>query len=300
MRRSVENLVNRRFPEEAWNQWRGLLLKVGLLILLFLILLSQSFVVVAPGERAVIFSRLHGVLSFQLEEGIHFTWPFLWRPTIYDVKTATYTMSGTPHEGDVMGDDSLTALTSDGLMVWLDLSVRFHPDPELVWKLHREIGPHYIEKIVRPQARSKTRMVVAKYTVTDVYSGKRQQIVEELNQQLEESFARSHIILDEVLLRNVRFSPAFQAAIERKQVALQEAKKMDFVLEQARKEKERRIIEAQGEAEAIRLKAEALRRNPQLVQYEYVKGLPSAPQTVITDGKTILSLGELFGTGGGK
>ena len=53
--------------------------------------------------------------------------------------------------------------------------------------------------------------------------------------------------------------------------------------------------EAQGEAGAIRLRARALTNNPQLVQYEYVKGLPDGVKTVIADTKTIISFSDLFG-----
>lgn len=69
---------------------------------------------------------------------------------------------------------------------------------------------------------------------------------------------------------------------------------MVFVLEQAKLERERRIVEAQGEAGAIRLRARALARNPQLVQYEYVKGLPDDVKTVIAGANTIINFSSLF------
>ncbi len=56
-------------------------------------LLLQSFVVVGAGERAVIFNRFRGVQKGELGEGLHFLLPFVQYPTIYDVKTQTYTMS---------------------------------------------------------------------------------------------------------------------------------------------------------------------------------------------------------------
>jgi regulator of protease activity HflC (stomatin/prohibitin superfamily) len=104
--------------------------------------------------------------------------------------------------------------------------------------------------------------------------------------------ARNYLVLDEALLRNVRFSDEFQQAIEQKQVAQQEVRRMQFVLDQVDKERRRKIIEAEGEAESIRLKAAALSQNPRLVEYEYVKNLPDGVRTVVTDGRTILNLGE--------
>ena len=259
-----------------------------------LILLFQAFVVVGAGERAVIFSKLSGVREGQLGEGLHLNIPFIWEPVIYDVKAITYTMSAQRTEGQVRGDDSLLVLTSDGLPVRLDVSIRFHVMPDEAWKLHREIGPRYVDKIVRPVSRSDIRMVLSRFTVTEVYSGAREKVIDEIREMLTPKFTSAYLQLDEVLLRDVQFSEQFQQAIEEKQVAQQEVKRMVFVLEQAKLERERKIVEAQGEAGAIRLRARALSRNPQLVQYEYVMGLPDNVKTVITDANTIINFSDLF------
>jgi prohibitin 2 len=260
-----------------------------------LVTLGRSFVLVGAGERAVIFNRFTGTQPFQWGEGLHLVLPWVQIPTKYDVKTQTYTMHAnqaeTGHNGGE-GNDAMTALTADGLPVLLDLSVLFHVDPDNVWKLHREIGPGYVEKIVRPQARSYVRMTVAQYPVIDVYGGRRAKIIEEINTRLRDLFARSYLVLDEVLLRNVQFSNEFQQAIEQKQVAQQEVQRMKFVLDQADKERRRKIIEAEGEAASIRLKAAALAQNPQLVEYEYVQRLPDNVQTIVTDGRAIVNVGE--------
>jgi len=289
--------------------WRALVTVVFVIALL--VVLGQSFIVVQAGERAVIFNKLSGVRQGQLSEGFHFNIPLLWVPTKYNIQTLTYTMSGNPSEAHgetrhlgagMIGrdgqvpDDSLVALTSDGLPVTLDISIRFHIDPDNVWRLHKEIGPDFIDKVVRPQSRAAARMAFAEFAVVDVYSGKRQQIVQRIHADLSKKFRENYLILDEVLLRDIRFPEEFQRAIEDKQVAQQEAQRMVFEVQRAESEKQKKIIEAQGEAEAIRKKADALAQNPQLIQYEYIKRLPSDTKIVVTDNKTVISLGELFGS----
>ena len=265
-----------------------------------LVFVFKAFVIVGAGERAVIFSKLAGVREGQLGEGMHLNIPVLWDPIIYDVKAMTYTMSAQGGEGQIQGDDSLLALTSDGLPVRLDVSIRFHVSPDEVWLLHQEIGPRYVTKVVRPVTRSAIRMVLARFTVTQVYSGARQEIINNIREVLEPKFSGAHLVLDEVLMRDVKFSDEFQQAIEQKQVAQQESKRMVFVLQQAKLERERRIVEARGEAGAIELRAQALSRNPQLVQYEYVRNLPDNVRTVIADGNTILNLSDLFTPASGR
>ncbi len=282
--------------------WRGIGLVLGLIA--GLIVLSQTFVIVQAGERAVVFSDISGVQAYQLTEGFHLNLPLVWHITKYDIKTRTYTMSGSTQESNLpagsrseseqVPDDSLTALTSDGLPVTLDLSIRFHIDPDNVWRLHQQIGPEFIDRVVRPQARSIARMTFSGFPVIDVYSGKRQAIVDEISAQLREKFKQNYLVLDEVLLRDIRFPPEFQATIEQKQVAQQAAEQMVYELQRAELEKQQKIVQAQGEAEAIRKTADALNKNPQLIQYEYVQRLPADTRVMVTDGKTIVSMGDAF------
>ncbi len=271
----------------------GIVLTI-ILIILALIIVFKSNIIIEPGERAVIFNKITGNIRLTPDEGFYLLIPFVEVPYVYDVKIQTYTMSKTQWEGEVKGDDSLVALTSDGQNVYLDITVRYHPDPDKLIKLHREIGPHYPLKVVRPQVRSLVRLTISEYPVIDVYSGKRQIIQQEIEKKLRKSFARNYIILDEVLLRDIRFTPEFQKAIERKQVAQQEAQRMKYLMEAAKFEAQKKIVEAKGEAEAIRIKGEALAKNPALIQYEYVQKLAPTIKTIITDGKTIISLGDIL------
>ena len=128
----------------------------------------------------------------------------------------------------------------------------------------------------------------------DVYSGKRMLIQAAIDKSLRESFKKSFIICEEVLLRNVQFSTEFQQAIENKQIAQQEAQRMKYVLEKQEMEKTRKIIEATGEAEALRLKGKALAENPLLVQYEYVKLLSPNIQAIITDQNAIFNFSDFI------
>jgi len=272
----------------------GKYILVGVIVLFLLVFMLKIYVIVDPGERAVIFNKATGNLRVTPNEGFYFLVPLVEEPTVYDVKAKTYTMSIMALEGEIRGDDSLQALTSDGQTVLLDISVRYHPDIDNLDKLHRRIGIDFVNKIIRPQVRSTVRMIVSEYPVLDVYSGKRLRIQAEINKGLSDSFIKSFIICDEVLLRNVQFSKDFQQAIENKQIAQQEAQRMKYVLEKQELEKQRKIIEAEGEAESLRLKGKALADNPALIQYEYVKLLAPSIQAIVTDQNTIFNFSDFI------
>lgn len=264
------------------------------IVIFVLIFLFKIYIVIDPGEKAVIFNKATGTLRVTPNEGFYFLVPLIEEPTVYDMKARTYTMSIAQLEGEIKGDDSLQALTADGQIVLLDISVRYHPDPENLDKLHRRIGVDFVNKVIRPQVRSTVRMIVAEYPMLDVYSGKRTLIQAEMETKLRASFVRNYITLEEALLRNVQFSREFQQAIENKQIAQQEAQRMKYVLERQELEKKRKIIEAEGEAESLRLKGRALAENPALVQYEYVKMLAPNIQAIVADQNAIFNFSDFL------
>lgn len=262
------------------------------LAVIVVIMVANTILVVDAGEMAVIFNQLTGGLSSR-DAGTHILIPALQKPTIYDARVQTYTMSSTYGEQEVRGDDALEALTNDGQVVKVDVSVRFHIDKTKIAELHSRVGIGYIDKVIRPQVRNVVRLAVSAYPVTEVYTEKRIEVQNTSARELSTKFAANYLVLDEVLVRRVTFSPEFQKAIELKQIAQQEAQRMQYVLERERLEKDRKIIEAEGEAESIRLKGEVLAKNPALIQYEYVQKITPGVNTIITDGKSILSLGDI-------
>lgn len=272
---------------------RGKLILLGIAAVFVIILLSATVLTVGAGKVAVVFNQITGGLSSR-DQGTHLLIPGLQKATIYDARVQQYTLSGTYGEGEVRGDDALEALTNDGQIVKLDVSVRFHINKPDITKLHQTLGEGYTEKIVRPEVRSVVRLAVSAYPVTEVYTEKRIQIQKDCFDVLTPKLLKNFIVLDEVLIRKVSFSPEFQKAIELKQIAQQEAQRMQYVLQKETQEKQRKIIEAEGEAESIRLKGIALSNNPALIQYEYVQKITPGISTIITDGKSILSLGDII------
>lgn len=265
------------------------------LIILALVIFFNTTTIVGAGQRVVVFNSFTGVEKSVLGEGMNLLIPFVEHPIVYDVRTHSYTMSERTDDGNIKGDDAIECLTADGQKIKLDLSVIYSLDPNNVWKLHKQIGPNYLDKIIRPIVRSVARNTVASYPVIDLYSTKRAEVQSEIEKKLKEELAKYYIVTNEVLIRNVIFSEDFAKAIEMKQVALQEAERMRYILEKEKKEKDRKIIEAEGIASAITKKGEALRRNPQLIQYEYVSKLAPNVKTIITNQNSIMNLPtELF------
>lgn len=263
-------------------------------ILIFLFFLLKSYIIVEPGEKAIIFNKVTGELRVTSKEGLFFLIPFLESATIYDIKVQTYNLTKSPIEGEIRAEDSFRALTSDGQRVFLDISVRFRLHPDKLPELHRSIGKNYIQNIVKPQIRNEVRIAASNFNVMELYTAKRESFQKFIEERLKNVFPKYNILMDSVLVRDVMVPDEFQKALESKHVAQQESERMKYVLEKEEKEKERKIIEAEGDAQAIKIKGQALAQNPAFIQYEYVQKIAPNVQAVITDGRSILSLADFL------
>jgi len=263
---------------------------IGALLLVLLLLLVGSVRVVPVGHALVIFNTI--TKSFRLsQQGVTFVIPVISQTEQYDLRRLEYTMSSTEGEGRKANvDDSLWSPTQEGLQVGIDLTVWHHLDPARLTVIHQKIGPDYEEKIIRPGVRSVIRLVISEYGVMDVYSSKRAAIQDEINVKIRKLVEKDGFVIDEVVLRDVRFTEQFAKAIEAKQIAQQSAEQMKYVLEKEQREAERKVIEAQGRAKSIETINEALRQNPNYIRYLYVDKLSDKISVIVSDQSTIMDL----------
>lgn len=124
----------------------------------------------------------------------------------------------------------------------------------------------------------------------DVYSAERAAIQKEITTKVKALVEHDGFLVDEIVLRDVRFTEAFSRAIEAKQIAQQAAEQMRYVLEKEQREAERKVIEAQGRGKAIETVSAALRDNPDYVRYLYVDKLSDKIAVIVSDQNTIMDL----------
>ena len=145
---------------------------IAVMVLIFVIALSNSlFITIGPGEKGILFKRFGGGLDKEniYGQGFHVVAP--WNSMIvYDVRI---------HEGL----EKMSVLSKNGLTINVELSYRFQPMSAKVGHLHDDIGPDYLERIIKPEIRSATREVIGKYLPEELYSTKREAIQEEIFQR---------------------------------------------------------------------------------------------------------------------
>jgi regulator of protease activity HflC (stomatin/prohibitin superfamily) len=280
----------------------AVLVLAGVAVLLTVV--SAGLVFVQPDERAVIITaKAPGYRAEPLDPGLHWIIPFLEKAKMYPISRQTYTMSIVSGEGQVQGDDSISARTSDGQEVLIDASVIFAIDPSQVVKVNIQWQDRYIDGVVRPLSRGAIRDTVSQYGVQEVYSTKRSDLTQKITEQLSSSMADNGLTLIDFVLRNITFSSEYAASVEQKQIAEQQAQQAKFIVEQRKQEAEQarqvaegqadavvinakgladaRVIQAEAESKALELIAKALAMNPDLLQYTYVTRLAPGVQVML-------------------
>jgi len=235
-----------------------------------LLLVFSSIVIIPPGNVGV--QVLFGsVKDTALSAGIHVINPFV-EVTPMSVRTEMYTMSATANEGQRGGDDSVSALSSDGLFMPLDVTIAFRLVGTDAAKVYSDFGANYVENILRPAARTAVREAIAGFTAQEAYSTKREELPLKMQELLtlrmkallserEDFRGKTGFIVDQVMLRKIQLPDKVKNAIEAKLEAAQQAEQMQFVLDKERQEAERKRIEAKGVSDFQTIVSQSINTN---------------------------------------
>jgi prohibitin 2 len=208
----------------------------------------STFYTVDAGHMAVKYSRLSGVGTQTFMEGLHFMIPWLERPIIFDVRARPHTMT------------SLTG-SRDLQMVNINVRVLSKPDSGRLPEIYRLLGTDFDQKVLPSIVNEVLKSVVAQYNASQLIV-QRDLVSRMIRQRLMKRAADFHILLDDVSITHLNFSPEYEKAVEAKQVAQQHAERARFVVLKAQEEKKRTIIHAEGERASAQMIGSAMKQNP--------------------------------------
>ncbi|MDZ4699378.1 MAG: prohibitin family protein [Rhodothermales bacterium] len=180
--------------------------------------------------------------------------------------------------------EEITALSSNGLQIGMDASIRWRPDAERLPQLHQDYGTDYYRKLVQPELRSAVREVVGQFTPEELYSSRRQELQDQIIERVRRGVEAQYVQIDAVLIRNVLLPEQIQRAIERKLTEEQEVERYFFTLQKDSLEAQRKKIEAEGQAEYQRIITSSL--SPAFLQF---KGIEATQQLALSpNSKTVI------------
>ena len=234
-----------------------------------IILIFGSFFIVPAGHRGVIFNFVGGVKLINYDEGFHFKIPLLEKATKFEVRTKVY-------------NEDASAASKDLQIVSTKVALNYHLDKEQVYNLFKNIGINYESRIINPSIQEVVKAITAKHIAEELIT-KREVVKEEIKIALQERLLMYYIVVDDMSITNFDFSVEFNKAIESKVSAEQNALKEQNNLKVVEFQAQQKVVEAKGQAEAIKIINEQLKSSPQYVSYITIQKW---------DGKMPLALGS--------
>jgi regulator of protease activity HflC (stomatin/prohibitin superfamily) len=250
--------------------------------------LVQSLVTIQAGTVGVV-KRL-GAVRQEFKPGLHMIVPFVDRVVIFPTLKKNYEASDSPQSSMADYPDIIvSALTSDGQQIKVGLTARFMIAPGKAAWILQNLGSEreYVEKVVKTEIRGSGRRVPTKFAAYDLYTKKSYEAQQTLFDEIAPKFQENGLILDEIVIRNITFTPEYAKTLEEKQIALENITTEKNKLEQAKIRKEQQIVIAEGDAKSIEIRQAALTKNPTIIQWEFVQKLAPNIQWGIMPDKII-------------
>lgn len=166
----------------------------------------NSVYTVPGGHRAVVFNRVVGMKDTIYGEGLNFNIPWFERPYVYDIRTRPVNLQ------------TLTG-SKDLQMVTIAVRVLHKPDPsQLVW-IYRFLGTNYDERVLPSIMNESAKAIVARYNANELLT-KRDLVSKEISVDLRKRAGYFNILLEDVAITHLSFSPEYARAVEAKQVGV--------------------------------------------------------------------------------
>jgi regulator of protease activity HflC (stomatin/prohibitin superfamily) len=256
-------------------------------ISLILFILFWVFIVRIDGQSVGVITTPSGVKDEAIHTGWNIVMPW-WDVHIMDKTVWVYTCAMKQKEGQKTDNDAIWAPTSEGIKMGFDISASWRIDPNQAPWIYQNVTPQdgnessrYLwleENVIRAKLKSCLALTVSEYTPIQTYSMKRQEIQDKVLAKMKKELSSWRLILDQIDIREVYYDPKYEEEIKNKKVQEQKAltlievtKQIQEQFTQSKLQKEIVIQTAQGEAEALKIKGDAIRQNPGVIQLNWIE-----------------------------
>ncbi len=204
-----------------------------------LMIVSSAVRMIGPGRVGVatLFGRVQPVA---LREGINLVNP-LWDVTEMDTRVLRH-------------QAKYDAASKDLQAVHVEMVLNYRLKPDQATIVYQSIGQGYQSIIIDPAAQEILKANTALHIATEILQ-QRAKIKGDIQKDLTVWLAKYGIELKEASLANIRFDPAYEKAIEAKQIEEQKAEQKRYELIQAQRQAEIVAAQAKGQGDAAREKA---------------------------------------------
>ncbi len=204
-----------------------------------LMIVSSAVRMISAGHVgvALLFGKVHPIA---LHEGINLVNP------LYDVIQMDTRVQRHQAKYD--------AASKDLQAVHVEMVLNYRLQPDKATEVYQRIGSNYASVIIDPAAQEVLKANTALHVATEILQ-QRPKIKADIQRDLTSWLAKYGVEMKEASLANIRFDPAYEKAIEAKQIEEQKAEQKRYELIQAQRQAEIVAAQAKGQGEAAREKA---------------------------------------------
>lgn len=241
-----------------------------------LIFVFGSWFTVAEGERAIL--TTFGKASNHIyEAGLHVKLPLIQDVKTFDVKT-------------IRADFKTETYTKDIQTARITVSYSYNLISNDIVETYKTYGNQWQERILYPNLEQAVKAEVGTWNADQMIANRDKVASNILTSLQARMIEHSYpVSVTNFQMINIDYSDQFESAIEKKVVAEQAALEEANRTKQIEQKAKQQIVQSEAEAKAIRIKAQALQQNAQLIELEAVKKWDGKlPQIMTGDSMPIL------------
>jgi prohibitin 2 len=228
----------------------------GILVFVIVALASSGTYIVQPGHRGVAVTLGKVSPNFRAE-GFGFKQPFITQIHPTSVRQRTRPMPAECYSSDLQ-------------QVRMQVQVLYRVPERSVVKIFQEYAGEPFDNLIAPRVQEAIKEVAATQSAEQIVKN-RESVKKKSLELARRKIGTNFLDVVDIVLYNIALSPELEQAIELKMVQEQDAAKAKFTQLKAQIEAETAIIRAKGEAEAIEVRGQALRANPDFIKLEIVQ-----------------------------
>ena len=253
---------------------------IGVIVLFIIVTLFNSLKTIPTGYVGVK-TRFGEVQDTMINEGLNLKVPYVEKIVKIDCRTQKYEVTTEASSKDLQKIKNIKIV------------VNYNVDKTKANQLYKEVGINYQTVLIEPAILESIKQGMSQYTAEELIT-KRSEVADVIINLLKEKLENKGVTITALNITDLSFSEEFDEAVEQKQIVEQETQKAQYELEKAKVENEKKIENAQADAEVMRQQNEQITDNYlKLKEIENQKAMiekwnGQLPTTMLSDGANSL------------
>lgn len=168
-------------------------------------------------------------------------------------------------------ESDTASYTKDVQQANIKFALTYRINPAKVVEVYRTVGADWAGTLIPQVVEQTVKEVMGRSDAVADAINNRSQVQQNILTLLRQRLAARSVIVEGFEIRNIDFSDDFEKAVERKQIAVQDAETAQNKTVEVQEQAKQRVIAAEADAKAMEIKTRALSGNAKLVEYEAVQ-----------------------------